>query len=558
MNTLYDLSRCRVLLVDDSLEFLGVLQRMLTAEGYPVVTAASRAEALAHFERETFHVAVVDVRLVEDDPLNREGLLLMRELRAIDPCVGVIILTVHADVQIVREALQPLPEKSVFEIPRVLASEFLDKSPESLKQLPDTVSRVFQEVARINWGLHIDDQQGLLPSIANNLSLNAASGDDVRDELEVLLRKLFADWERISVQPIAPGDAGKSKAHVLRVLPFKEGADGATVIAKLGEHALIEREVSRFRTHVDRKIPGSRYPSALTPVLRTRKLGGMIYTFLGMDRHIADLRQVFQRVSRQDIIERVIDNLFNDTLSLQHRRTQWLARDADMRAIYADLLRLKVDELVAKQEELLTLVKAIYRGADAKKFWLRDGTGLLNPVEFAFNTPIMCDYYEATIHGDLHGQNILVDHHWDTWLIDFANTGKGPVLQDFVALETWLLITNIQVNEWTPLFTWGKALYASRDEMFPALPDTLALNDSIRKAHDAILTVRRIAFEGRIGEPEKAQRAYLIGMLFTTLRMMTVKFLPPLKRFHALTTAALIANLLADVPAGARKTGLLV
>ena len=62
--------------------------------------------------------------------------------------------------------------------------------------------------------------------------------------------------------------------------------------------------------------------------------------------------------------------------------------------------------------------------------------------------------------------------------------------------------------------------------------------------HHAVLTVRRLAYHDLRGE--QANRAYLIGLFFTTLRMMSVKFLTPPKRFQALTVAALIAeNLIA-------------
>ena len=56
--------------------------------------------------------------------------------------------------------------------------------------------------------------------------------------------------------------------------------------------------------------------------------------------------------------------------------------------------------------------------------------------------------------------------------------------------------------------------------------------------------MRRLAYHDL--RDEQANRAYLIGLFFTTLRMMSVKFLTPPKRFQALTIAALIAeNLMA-------------
>ena len=99
--------KSRVLVVDDLLDWRVSLSGLLADEGYDVHSASSRVEALDVLSVRHFNVAVLDVRLDESDENNREGLILMHEIKERAPSVSVIILTGYADVEMVREAREP-------------------------------------------------------------------------------------------------------------------------------------------------------------------------------------------------------------------------------------------------------------------------------------------------------------------------------------------------------------------------------------------------------------------------------------------------------------------
>jgi DNA-binding NtrC family response regulator len=65
-----------VLAVDDEQEYLATYRRLLGRDGFRVVTAASRAEALSALASEKVRVIVTDVRLADGDGLDvvRAGL----------------------------------------------------------------------------------------------------------------------------------------------------------------------------------------------------------------------------------------------------------------------------------------------------------------------------------------------------------------------------------------------------------------------------------------------------------------------------------------------------
>jgi two-component system, NtrC family, response regulator PilR len=64
------LSRPVLLVVDDEVDFLTTYRRLLGREGFRVVTAATREEALAALAAERFSLVVTDVRLPDGDGLD--------------------------------------------------------------------------------------------------------------------------------------------------------------------------------------------------------------------------------------------------------------------------------------------------------------------------------------------------------------------------------------------------------------------------------------------------------------------------------------------------------
>ena len=130
------MSQGRILVVDDLPDVRKTLSGLLSDEGYEVRSASSRTEALQLLDAEHFHVAVLDVRLDESDEGNQEGLLLMHEVRRKDPKIAIIILTGYANVEMVREALQPDSEG------HSPAFGFLQKT--EMDQLPGNVRRALE------------------------------------------------------------------------------------------------------------------------------------------------------------------------------------------------------------------------------------------------------------------------------------------------------------------------------------------------------------------------------------------------------------------------------
>src|SRR5690349_15272804 len=97
----------RTLIVDDLPDMRDTLARILKDADFEVFKASSIEEALAILQTTRVHVAVLDVRLDENDKDNEDGLALMYQIRRLDPTIAIIILTGYASVKMVQVALQP-------------------------------------------------------------------------------------------------------------------------------------------------------------------------------------------------------------------------------------------------------------------------------------------------------------------------------------------------------------------------------------------------------------------------------------------------------------------
>lgn len=127
----------KVLVVDDLPDWRITLSGLLIDQGYEVQVASSLDGAMQLLENESFHVAIIDVRLDESDEDNRDGLVLLRQLKERWPFIEVIILTGYADVSMAQEALNPNYHGER------LAHSFLEKTQTNL--LLERVGQIYQD-----------------------------------------------------------------------------------------------------------------------------------------------------------------------------------------------------------------------------------------------------------------------------------------------------------------------------------------------------------------------------------------------------------------------------
>ncbi len=96
----------RILVADDTESWRRTLVQLLKGRGHSVHSAASYGEAVAILERHPVDIAVLDIRLVDSDERNQDGLRLARQVVALNPRAVSIVLTgfdVPAQVEAMKE-----------------------------------------------------------------------------------------------------------------------------------------------------------------------------------------------------------------------------------------------------------------------------------------------------------------------------------------------------------------------------------------------------------------------------------------------------------------------
>ncbi len=97
-----------ILIVEDDPRWQNALRRFLKSEGYSIAIASSYDEAVAKLETECFDLVVLDVRLVDWDVTNEEGMQVLEKIKqlGLDGVTQKIIVTGYGTTEGQREAFR--------------------------------------------------------------------------------------------------------------------------------------------------------------------------------------------------------------------------------------------------------------------------------------------------------------------------------------------------------------------------------------------------------------------------------------------------------------------
>ena len=93
--------RAKILVVDDEADFTKLIQTILAQEGYMVDAATSATQAIAMQYKNSYDLAIVDLRMPE-----MTGLELLQYLKARDKAIFVILMTAYGSFSVGIEALR--------------------------------------------------------------------------------------------------------------------------------------------------------------------------------------------------------------------------------------------------------------------------------------------------------------------------------------------------------------------------------------------------------------------------------------------------------------------
>lgn len=517
-----------ILLIEDREDFSTPLRRWLKEEGYDVKLALTYSDALSLLDNEHFHLAIVDIRLVENDDQNEQGLQILDKLeemglKDILPC---IVLSAHPTVENILKATQELG-----------VWHFIEKETGYRKKLLKAIQEKFDYKIKINFALQYDDNsQELMPEVITNIEW--PPGKKPRCQLLTLqtrdlFGKLFVDAKRLHISKLKPGLTG---AAIVHARPTWDRGVGPSYVVKVSRRDKIAVEEKNYCEYVEKYIA----PDTIARVDKaySRHLGAIVYTFAERDGTPLDEFDHYYQDSDAEKITNSLRRLFNNTCGYWYDHRE--RRNRSLPKLYYNAFQLTQERLV----ESITEVLPHFEATQETLHFEHIPTGLINPIAWLTNHANECvsSVYHSITHGDLTGRNILVDKDGRCWLIDFYRTYESHILRDFVILETDIKYRLLPQPTLQQFLGLERALFHYHNSEADRTVDENFSTD-LQKALKVISSLRSMGHEFARGVTDMfqdTQKEYLLSLLMGTLNVVRLRHIEKERKLQAMLSAALI------------------
>lgn len=521
-------TKARVLIVDNNERMRNMYKELVAFWGFMPVLAQGLGNALLEDARlkareHRCQLALVDLRLIDDlDDEDVSGLKLVPDIK---PTVSIVV-SASVDIDNVRRSLSD----------EVGAASYVGKG-EGPAILKEKLDREARELCAA-WKEVVFDPGDMLEDIAAILFENIPA--DYRDQIADIFVRLFPlakclRLERLSVSSMTStySTVPRPKSVILNVYEDNK----QPVIVKLARAKKMSIEVERYRTYIQGYLKGHYHPWLSKPTILW-DIGGAIYTSLGStDSRL--FSHFYSQASFADI-EYSLTHFFRETWSPLYAQ----ARECQNVSLFREYCKVWGPEWYERVCKFHAPdARELMKGALPKDIfpvnpltWLQEKMG-----QGAEDQSIIASTALAVTHGDLHGDNILVDEHRNAWVIDFERSGEGHILQDFVELEGDILNRLISAQENLPSF-YKLCVEVTRSTALEPLKNLDRFDDpEVKKAMQTISLLRQLARE-ITGITDARQ--YQLGLLFNTLFRATITgdSARTLSQQRALMLAAIICH----------------
>jgi DNA-binding response OmpR family regulator len=440
-----------ILLADNEPNFLNVRAEFLEGRGYKVLKAFSLKSAKELLNEEYIHLAILDIRLVDDDDeKDVSGLTLAKEsaFRSIPK----IILTGFPSISAVKNALGPtfdgLPP----------AIDFIDKVS-GVETLIQAVEKAFDQFAHINWDLSVywNPREPLSflhlvsllePELPNDILLYRAG------ELEDLIRQLFYNYQQIRLGQLLWHDRSRF------CLPVWTQSDMTTDFRILicGKRDFLERE----RVQIKKVAPDTLQGTRLVDQAKTTHFGAHLYALLGANIDTIQTLWDLLQVSKDRQLRTAFTSLLDDTLKTWHQHGQMVQEKQDLMSIYRQWAGLPNEKIQLEQQLESLIQSARLLGVTEIScdnhlitfhFSRQTPQHFPDPIETVYS-PLAHYNVQAICKlspGNLRTESILVDSGLRPWLTDFSAAGQAPHWWDFVCLEA---AVRFDISQAPDLIAW--------------------------------------------------------------------------------------------------------
>jgi two-component system nitrogen regulation response regulator NtrX len=125
----------KLIIVEDYSDWRELLSGMLQREGHDVRTATTLEQARQLLKgNKDIDLAILDIRLIETDESNEDGMLLLAEVRRLQPFTRVIMITGHGNMETQRKAFREFKAFDFFRKEQFDSDEFRQAVQEAVDE----------------------------------------------------------------------------------------------------------------------------------------------------------------------------------------------------------------------------------------------------------------------------------------------------------------------------------------------------------------------------------------------------------------------------------------
>ncbi len=536
--------RGRLLLADNNPVFLATRAQFLRAQHYRVFAAGSVEEAEQLLQDSWIHLAILDIRLEDDnDDKDISGLLLAK--KETYRHIPKIILTGHPTYEAVRIALGPVLDG----LPP--AVDFLAKL-EGLEAMLQAVEKVFARHVRINWDLVIQRSEHHPIILSHLVSLIEPELEDEylaqrAEELEELLRRLFFEKRQINLTRLLWQHQGRI---ALVIVAFQEDRLPESFVVVCGQNRSMAETAKRYQAFAP-KAPGET-GTILNLQAEATHFAAHAYTLAGADLENTQTLAELYHTGPEKSFHAALEGSVQRTLTVWHQEKRVREDIKTLDVVYRERLHWSQVTLspTAFAERVQTLVHQLPTLGLHIENTTDTHTLRYHGQAFSYPNPLPMLYRASPIGqpvlltnapGILSGENILADMHGRTWLTDFAEAGLAPVLWNAVVLEATIRFDWVKPDDLQALHGMEQCLMESPLSKL----DMRDVEPVLRKPVRAMQILRRLVTH----EVGTDIAPYHLGLLFQAMHRLT-SFNPAVqlakneltRLAHALLAAAMLCG----------------
>jgi CheY-like chemotaxis protein len=501
---IFDL-RPRVLVVDNNERTRKWFAKLVEKWGYRPILAEGQGGGLLQNARDQVRaarcqLALVDMRLVDDlDEDDTSGLKLVQDLKP----ASSIVVSASGDPVDARDSIE------------LGAASFVskDEDPEVLRaKLQKEADRWCANCKKIQIG-----PADILEQIS--ASLCSEFPEEYHDQILDVLMNLFPDAHSLRLaklgfdpQTAQISSAPRPKSVVLKV--YEDGEPHPKII-KLARIYKIQRELIRYNQFIDGHLRGGHNPIWLSQS-QLWDIGGAKFNYVGKSE--TSFANLWHTESLENI-QLILTRFFTD-FWVEHYNEKKPVENISLYQLYCDVWG----------PEWIERVRKMLASDFGKNLTLKHDPplALINPLQWLLDKIVespdedasrIARTFTAVTHGDLHGDNLLVDQDHNAWVIDFERSGVGHILQDFTELESDI-INRMKCDE----ENFGSYFRLCFAVAGPTDISAIEKNPQIRNPEFAkaleVITILRSLAEQCTGVSDA--REYILGLLFNTVFRATI------------------------------------